>query len=274
MDRVVAVTFTEKAAGEMKLRLRAELDRARQEASDSAQRAHLEQAPRGTRGGTHQHHPRLLCGLAARASGRRRHRSTICSARRDRRRSTAARGLPKLVRTRALGSGCWAASHAPAPQLARRTQHPARRIAARLSRSGRISRFRQPWAFPDFEREPLLDELVLRFRALGSLQNQALRASDPLARAVGEFRSFVEELDKRKDGYLQKRDYYDELELSLSEFLRNKERTIRADGFRQIVRAIARSQRRGLRPRRAAGKPASVSSNRPKPTSRRTYARS
>ncbi|HEY3254647.1 MAG TPA: UvrD-helicase domain-containing protein, partial [Polyangiaceae bacterium] len=44
LDRVVAVTFTEKAAGEMKLRLRAELDRARHEASDRAQRTHLEQA--------------------------------------------------------------------------------------------------------------------------------------------------------------------------------------------------------------------------------------
>src|ERR1700710_857114 len=44
LDRVIAVTFTEKAAGEMKLRLRAELDRARLEADDAAQRAHLEQA--------------------------------------------------------------------------------------------------------------------------------------------------------------------------------------------------------------------------------------
>jgi len=44
LDRVVAVTFTEKAAGEMKLRLRAELDRARHEATSVEERGHLERA--------------------------------------------------------------------------------------------------------------------------------------------------------------------------------------------------------------------------------------
>ncbi|MEO6603312.1 MAG: UvrD-helicase domain-containing protein, partial [Polyangiaceae bacterium] len=44
LDQVVSVTFTEKAAGEMKLRLRTELDRARHDATDAEPRAHLEQA--------------------------------------------------------------------------------------------------------------------------------------------------------------------------------------------------------------------------------------
>ena len=39
---LVAVTFTEKAAGELKLRLRGELERARQEADDDVVRARLE----------------------------------------------------------------------------------------------------------------------------------------------------------------------------------------------------------------------------------------
>src|SRR5262245_34680516 len=38
LDRVVAVTFTEKAAGEMKLRLRTEIERARQDAAAEEQR--------------------------------------------------------------------------------------------------------------------------------------------------------------------------------------------------------------------------------------------
>ena len=43
LDRIVAVTFTEKAAGELKLRLRTELERARSAAAPgSAERAHLE----------------------------------------------------------------------------------------------------------------------------------------------------------------------------------------------------------------------------------------
>ncbi|MBL8175883.1 MAG: UvrD-helicase domain-containing protein [Bryobacterales bacterium] len=44
VDRIVAVTFTNKAAGELKLRLRQELDRARARAEDAAGAAHLEHA--------------------------------------------------------------------------------------------------------------------------------------------------------------------------------------------------------------------------------------
>jgi ATP-dependent exoDNAse (exonuclease V) beta subunit len=44
VDRVVAVTFTHKAAGELKIRLRQELDNARAAATDPAERDHLENA--------------------------------------------------------------------------------------------------------------------------------------------------------------------------------------------------------------------------------------
>lgn len=44
IDRIVAVTFTNKAAGELKLRLRQELDRARETAPTSAERGNIEQA--------------------------------------------------------------------------------------------------------------------------------------------------------------------------------------------------------------------------------------
>ena len=43
LDRIVAVTFTEKAAGEMKLRLRSEIERARQDAA-AEERKRLERA--------------------------------------------------------------------------------------------------------------------------------------------------------------------------------------------------------------------------------------
>lgn len=45
LDRIVAVTFTDKAAGEMKLRLRTEIERARQNCTPE-ERARLEQALR------------------------------------------------------------------------------------------------------------------------------------------------------------------------------------------------------------------------------------
>ncbi len=44
VDRIVAVTFTEKAAGELKLRLRTGLENARRHADDSSQQANLEHA--------------------------------------------------------------------------------------------------------------------------------------------------------------------------------------------------------------------------------------
>jgi|HubBroStandDraft_6_1064221.scaffolds.fasta_scaffold20239_2 ATP-dependent helicase/nuclease subunit A len=44
IDRIIAVTFTEKAAGELKLRLRSELERARAQSNDSKQTRYLEQA--------------------------------------------------------------------------------------------------------------------------------------------------------------------------------------------------------------------------------------
>ena len=44
LDRVVAVTFTEKAAGELKLRLRAEIEKARTGAASDEEREHLERA--------------------------------------------------------------------------------------------------------------------------------------------------------------------------------------------------------------------------------------
>ena len=55
--------------------------------------------------------------------------------------------------------------------------------------------FDAPWAFPDFEREPLIDELVERFRGLGAFLPLARNASDQLARAMGEFQAFVQALD-------------------------------------------------------------------------------
>ncbi len=44
VDQIVAVTFTEKAAGELKLRLRARLEEARRDATDDVSRGHLEHA--------------------------------------------------------------------------------------------------------------------------------------------------------------------------------------------------------------------------------------
>ena len=230
LERVVAVTFTEKAAGEMKLRLRAELDRARQETQDAEQRAHLERAlaalevahintihgfcadllrERPVDAGIDPQFA-VLDETAAEALLREAFRNWF-----ERALSDPGAGLRRMLRRRN-----WRAERStPREELLRACRDLVE-----------YRDFDTPWAFPEFEREPLLDELVLRFRALGSFKSLALRASDPLSRAMAEFQAFVEELDKREGGYVQKRDYYDALEVELSEFLRSKERTIGAVG--------------------------------------------
>ena len=72
LDRMVAVTFTEAAAGELKLRLR-DGDRARAAAARRARRrsaTRLRGGAAAARGGAHRHDPRLLRRAAARAAGR------------------------------------------------------------------------------------------------------------------------------------------------------------------------------------------------------------
>ena len=59
LDRIVAVTFTEKAAGEMKLRLRSEIEKAETGGGARGARSAGPRA-RGTGARAHRHDPRLL----------------------------------------------------------------------------------------------------------------------------------------------------------------------------------------------------------------------
>jgi len=227
LEQVVAVTFTEKAAGEMKLRLRAELDRARHEASDPAERVHLEQAlaalevahintihgfcadllrERPVDAGIDPQFA-VLDEAAAEALLREAFRNWF-----ERALSDPGAGLRRMLRRRN-----WRAERStPREELLRACRDLVE-----------YRDFDTAWAFPEFESELLVDELVARFRDVGSFKNQALRASDPLARAVADFQAFVDALDARER--VQERDY-DALEVELSEFLRSKERTLRATG--------------------------------------------
>ncbi len=227
LDQVVAVTFTEKAAGEMKLRLRTELDRARHETSDAAQRAHLEQAlsalevahintihgfcadllrERPVAAGIDPKFT-VLDETAAEALLREAFRNWF-----ERALSDPGEGLRRMLRRRN-----WRSERStPREELLRGCRD--------------LIEYRDydtPWAFPEFEREPLIDELVERFRKLGSFKGLALRASDPLARAMAEFQGLIDGLDARER--VQERDY-DVLEVELCEFLVRKERTIAAVG--------------------------------------------
>ncbi len=98
LDRIVAVTFTEKAAGEMKLRLRAEIERARSD--PSAGPAGARAARRGARapgGGAHRDHPLLLRRPPARVAGRGARRPAVPGRGRGSGRGALRSGLRRLV---------------------------------------------------------------------------------------------------------------------------------------------------------------------------------
>ncbi|HET7543871.1 MAG TPA: UvrD-helicase domain-containing protein [Polyangiaceae bacterium] len=223
LDRVVAVTFTEKAAGEMKLRLRAELDRARHEASGSEERAHLERALaalevahintiHGFCADLLRERPvdagidpkfEVLDESAAEALLEEAFRNWF-----ERALSVPGEGLRRMLRRRS-----WRAERStPRDELLRACRDLVE-----------YRDFDAPWTFPDFEREPLIDELVERFRGLGSFVPLAHRPSDRLSRALAEFQTFVDALDARER--VQRRDY-DALELEFAEFLRTKKRAL------------------------------------------------
>ncbi|MES1173142.1 MAG: UvrD-helicase domain-containing protein [Myxococcales bacterium] len=234
LDRVVAVTFTEKAAGEMKLRLRTELDRARHEATDSEQRAHLEHALAALEVA----HINTIHGFCADLL-----RERPVAAGIDPKFAVLDETAAEALLQEAFRNWFERALSDPGEglrRMLRRRNWRAERSTPRedLLRGCRdlveYRDFDTPWAFPEFEREPLIDELVARLRSLGSYKTLALKPADQLARAMAEFQTFIDALDARER--VQPRDY-DALEVELGELLRSKERSFRAIGYGRLYGA-------------------------------------
>ncbi len=159
MIEIVAVTFTEKAAGELKLRLRERLEEERAKAADAA----VARAPRGgardARGSARQHDPRVLRRSAARAAGRSARRSAVRRAHRAAGRSAVRSRVPRLA-----AGGARAARRRAFGARLRRTSAPsfggggnADGPIDRLRNAGRsLAEWRDfpaPWRRPSFDRE-------------------------------------------------------------------------------------------------------------------------
>jgi ATP-dependent exoDNAse (exonuclease V) beta subunit len=237
VDSVVAVTFTEKAAGELKLRLRATLEQARQSAQTTAERGHLEQA---------------LARLEQARIG------TIHGFCADllRERPVEARVDPRLLvltepESIRMFDGVfdrWLEQQLQAPpEGVRRSLR--RRAAGDGSPAGRLRQaawqlagfrdFPAPWRRDPFAREAAIDALCVQLFAFSQLSGAPFAANDPLYRGTEPARRLAQEIERSERA--RPRDY-DGLEGALCVLSAERDfRRARAGRGRDYGRGIARA---------------------------------
>ena len=251
LDRVVAVTFTEKAAGEMKLRLRADLEKARNDAPTTpGERGHLDRAL------AHLEVARIgtihsLCGDLL--------REFPVEARVD----PLFEVMPEdeALRLFEHGFDAWF------QEVLQRPPEGVRRVLRR--RSGGRDRqgprealrdaawklcghrdFTAPWRRDPFARDAALDAAVRDLDELGRMAAEADQAGDEyLAKALDKVRRFGDELARRE--LVRERDH-DGLEAELAGLCRAREWGWRLRGgpaSRAAARAAAATLRDAVRER-------------------------
>jgi ATP-dependent exoDNAse (exonuclease V) beta subunit len=213
LDRIVAVTFTEKAAGEMKLRLRTEIERARQHAT-STERERLERALAGlelARVGTIH----AFCGDLL--------RERPVEAGVDPLFEVAAEDEAAGIADRAFESWFEAALHDPPEGVARilrrrsRGQQPRGLLHDALRSLIEHRDFAAPWRRDPFDRRGAIDTIIEELAGLGSLAVRSSWPDDYLTRNLAEIARFVEE--NARTEAVRRRDY-DGLEALLRDLTR------------------------------------------------------
>jgi ATP-dependent exoDNAse (exonuclease V) beta subunit len=211
VDRVVAVTFTEKAAGELKLRLRSELERARGADDVDAPRSrnlesaleHLEEA-----------HVSTIHGFCAELLSERPVESGV-----DPRFSTFNESQAKLLYRRAFN--LWLQENLESPPEGLRRSLRRRSVkseedegpVARLEKAGwelvSWRDFPAPWRREPFAREGQIDELVEQLHAFAEMLGTCSNRKDGFFQDVEQARRVSESI--RSSEAVRPRDY-DELE--------------------------------------------------------------
>ena len=218
LDRVVAVTFTDKAAGEMKLRLRGELERERQDPSaDDVERARLEAALEALEtahiGTIHSFCLDLLRERPVEASVDPAFEiiaepRPLLERAFDRWYQAALDDPPEALR-RVLATRRWSSSEGPRDMLV----GAAEQLVERRD-------FDAPWARPPFDRQTRIDALVTEVGRVGALADRAKSHRDYLARALRPLKRFADELEQRER--VRERDY-DRLEHELGQLARDRD---------------------------------------------------
>lgn len=228
LERIVAVTFTEKAAGEMKLRLRSELDKARQRSSDANERQNLSSALEALEIA----HINTIHGFCADLLRER----PVAAGLDPAFEVLDEAGADALLRE-AFRVWFEQALAAPGPALRRvlrrrnwrREQTTPREDLLRACRSLVENRdYGAPWSKPSFERERALDAVVDEIRRVAAFHRHALRQSDQLAQALKSLDAWSLRLEER-ERIAGQRDY-DGLEAELLGFEREHERAFQRTG--------------------------------------------
>jgi ATP-dependent exoDNAse (exonuclease V) beta subunit len=246
VDRIVAVTFTRKAAGELKIRLRQELDRAREAAGDEEERrrlevatARLEEAHIGT---IHSFCAEIL-------------RERPVEARVDPLFEELSEDAAPRIYQRSFARWIQEQLAAPPAAIARAMSRKLRRDKRtpieKLSEAGwRLVEWRDfsaPWIRKPFDREAEIDRLVLSAEQVAGERARSAEPRDPLFATTRGLSDLVLEIERRE---IDARRDYDLLESRLVELAgelgRAREGTgsyapgiSRADMWRSIGRLTA-----------------------------------
>jgi ATP-dependent helicase/nuclease subunit A len=215
LERIVAVTFTEKAAGEMKLRLRAEIERARNAKDLTPERSerlvkalsHLELARIGT--------IHAFCGDLL--------RERPVEAGIDPLFEVAAEDQAADLMDRAFDTWFQTALADP-PEgvrriLRRRSKYQQPREALRNAAANLAEHrdFATAWRRDPFNRNSEIDELIRRLTELGKLGPKASSTQDNLVQNLNEIKRFIDENTRLE--MIRGRDY-DGLEFFLADLAR------------------------------------------------------
>ena len=184
VDNIVAVTFTEKAAGELKLRLREALDGARAQAAGADARG-ARTTRCDARGGARQHHPRLLRRAAARAAGRGARRSAVHGADRAAGRAAVRRRVRALAAGAARGSARRRPPRAAPHELVRRSAAATRdgadrSPAPRRPGARRVARLRRAVGGAPFDPRRRSTRLVATLHDFAALTDAPSSTTDTL----------------------------------------------------------------------------------------------
>ncbi|NVB78384.1 MAG: UvrD-helicase domain-containing protein [Kofleriaceae bacterium] len=210
LERIVAVTFTEKAAGEMKLRLRTELEDARRKATDDTEHdrfvaalAELEVARIGT---IHSFCADLL-------------RERPIEARIDPVFEVAAEDESERLFSRAFERWFQTSVAHPGEGVRRILRRNDPTELLRTAGWSLVQRrdFDGAWRRDPFEREPAIDAALAELATLGGLGAQADSPKDPLGQLFTKLDRWLAELGRRE--LVRPRDY-DGLEAELSALCR------------------------------------------------------